>query len=243
MTRARNLSVLASLVLAVSGPAALAKEAKRPNFLIIIADDLGFSDVGAFGGEIATPNLDRLAMSGLRFTGFHTAPTCSPTRSMLLSGTDNHIAGLGNMAEVLASNQKGQPGYEGYLRTDIASLAERFSAGGYRTLFSGKWHLGVKPEQDPYARGFQQSFALLQGGHNHFGKDVSLDQSKGNTYSLNGRPLATLPADFYSSDYFATQMIGQLQTSRKSGKPLFWLSLFHCAALAASGPGRGYCSV
>ena len=92
-----------------------------PNFLVIVADDLGYSDLGAFGSEIATPNLDRLALSGVRLTGFHTAPTCSPTRSMLLSGTDNHRAGLGTMAEMQAPNQVGKPGHEGYLRTDIAA--------------------------------------------------------------------------------------------------------------------------
>ena len=83
---------------------------------------------------------------------------------MLLSGTDNHLAGLGTMAELVAPNQKGKPGHEGYLRRDVATLAEILASGGYRTLFSGKWHLGLTAEQDPHARGFQSSFALLQGG-------------------------------------------------------------------------------
>ncbi|TCM15743.1 arylsulfatase [Novosphingobium sp. PhB165] len=197
--------------------------AARPNFLVIVADDLGWSDLGAFGGEISTPNLDRLALSGLRLTGFHTAPTCSPTRSMLLSGTDNHLAGLGNMAELTAPNQKEQPGYEGYLRPEVASLAERLAAGGYRTLISGKWHLGLKPEQDPHARGFQYSFALLQGGANHFGLDQSADPTKGATYTRDGKVLASLPAGFYSSDAFAGNLIEELQRSRKDtpDKPFF----------------------
>lgn len=195
---------LASLILAllVIVPPTQAKE-KRPNFLVIVADDLGYSDLGAFGGEIRTPNLDRLALTGVRLAGFHTAPTCSPTRSMLLSGTDNHLAGLGTMAEMIRPNQQGKPGYEGYLRADVATLAERLAAGGYATLFSGKWHLGLTPEQDPHARGFQRSFALLQGGHNHFGTDVGTTA----TYTEQGKPLAKLPSDFYSSDYFATRLI------------------------------------
>lgn len=82
---------------------------KRPNFLVIVADDLGFSDIGAFGGEIATPNLDALAIAGLRLTDFHTASTCSPTRSMLLTGTDHHIAGIGTMAEALTPELEGKP--------------------------------------------------------------------------------------------------------------------------------------
>jgi len=206
------------LALAVAVAPAAAREG-RPNLLIIVADDLGYSDIGAFGGEIRTPNLDRLALAGIRLAGFHTAPTCSPTRSMLLSGTDNHLAGLGTMAEMIRPTQQGQPGYEGYLRGDVATLAERLSEGGYRTLFSGKWHLGLTPGQDPHARGFQRSFALLQGGHNHFGTDVGSTA----TYTEQGRPLAGLPADFYSSDYFASRLIDFLGERGGTGgrKPFF----------------------
>ena len=96
----------------------------RPNFLVIVADDLGFSDLGAFGAEISTPNLDALALDGLRLTDFHVAPTCSPTRSMLLTGTDHHIAGIGAMAEAIAPEQIGQPGYEGYLNERVVALPE-----------------------------------------------------------------------------------------------------------------------
>lgn len=138
---------------------------------------------------------------------------------MLLSGTDNHRAGLGTMAELVRPNQKGRPGYEGYLRRDVATLAERLSEGGYRTLFSGKWHLGLTPEQDPFARGFQRSFALLQGGHNHFGADVG----KTATYTEQGKALTRLPADFYSSDYFASRLIDFLREPRGkgAGRPFF----------------------
>ncbi|MBO9724683.1 MAG: arylsulfatase [Novosphingobium sp.] len=195
----------------------------RPNFLVIVADDLGFSDIGAFGSEIATPNLDRLALDGVRLTGFHTAPTCSPTRSMLLSGTDNHLAGLGSMAELTAPNQKGQPGYEGYLRRDVANLAERLAAGGYRTLLSGKWHLGLTPDLDPHARGFQHSFALLQGGANHYGRDLGTGPGKGATYTRDGQVLTALDKDFYSSDAYATNLIAELKQSRSESpdKPFF----------------------
>lgn len=211
---------LASLLLALAivVPSAQAKEG-RPNFLVIVADDLGYSDIGAFGGEIHTPNLDKLAFAGIRLAGFHTAPTCSPTRSMLLSGTDNHLAGLGTMAEMIRPNQKGKPGYEGYLRSDVATLAERLATGGYSTLFSGKWHLGLTPEQDPHARGFERSFALLQGGHNHFGTDVGTAA----TYTEQGKALTKLPSDFYSSDYFASRLIEFLgdRSSGADGKPFF----------------------
>lgn len=223
MARFKPLALLAALAASVASIPALADSSapdQRPNFLVIVADDLGFSDLGAFGGEIATPHLDRLALSGLRLTDFNTAPTCSPTRSMLLSGTDNHRAGLGNMAEFTAPNQKGQPGHEGHLRTDVASLAELLGANGYRTLHSGKWHLGLRPEHDPHARGFHHSFTLLQGSHNHFGTDIGSPA----IYRENGVTLTSLPADFYSTDTFTTKLIDQLRTSAKQSegrKPFF----------------------
>lgn len=216
----RTCMTALSLILAV--PAAAEDGPKRPNFLIIVADDLGFSDIGAFGGEIETPNLDALATRGLKLTGFHTAPTCSPTRSMLLTGLDHHEAGLGNMAEVLAPNQVGKPNHEGYLRADTASLAELLASGGYRTHYSGKWHLGIAPEQDPHARGFQTSFALLQGAHNHFGLQDS--SGIGRTYTENGKQVTQLPSTFYSSDYFADKLTIQLKAGKQGAegkKPFF----------------------
>ncbi len=224
----RALAYLTTALVSLAGGAVQAKDnpaPRSPNILIIVADDLGFSDLGAFGGEIDTPNLDALATRGLKLTGFHVAPTCSPTRSMLLTGLDHHEAGVGNMAELIAPNQAGKPGYEGTLRADNATLAERLKAAGYRTHYSGKWHLGLTPQQDPHARGFETSFAMLQGGHNHFGKSIATDRtSYGATYTLNGKQITTLPADFYSSDAFADNLISQLQADTdpgKAAKPFF----------------------
>lgn len=182
--------------------------AARPNFLVILADDLGFSDLGAFGGEIETPHLDALAREGLRMTDFHTAATCSPTRAMLLTGTDHHRAGLANMGEMLTPAQRGKPGYDGHLSANVATLAELLRDAGYRTLMSGKWHLGTRPEQDPARRGFERVFALLQAGHNHFGRERRTAASLGGgaQYTEDGRPVE-IPPDFYSSDYFTTQLI------------------------------------
>ena len=149
---------------------------QRPNFLVILADDLGFSDIGAFGGEIATPNLDALANNGLRLTDFHTAPTCSPTRSMLLTGTDHHIAGIGTMAEALTPDLIGKPGYEGYLNDRVVALPELLREAGYQTLMSGKWHLGLTAELAPHARGFERSFSLLPGAANHYGFEPTYDE-------------------------------------------------------------------
>ena len=193
---------------------------QKPNILVIVADDLGYSDIGAFGGEIATPHLDALAKGGLRLTGFHTAPTCSPTRSMLLSGTDNHLAGLGSMAELLAPNQKGRPGFEGHLPNDVATLADRLRTLGYTTLMSGKWHLGTTADQQPARRGFDRSFDLAQGGGNHFGTDIVADQTaRGTTYWQDGKQLTSLPPSFYSSDAYADRFIDFLKAG--TTKPFF----------------------
>ena len=105
--------VVGSLALAAcqsgtQAPGASAARDKRPNILLVVADDLGFTDVGAYGSEIDTPTIDALAREGVRFSNFHTSVSCSPTRSMLLRGTDNHVAGLGNMAELLTPNQSGK---------------------------------------------------------------------------------------------------------------------------------------
>lgn len=215
----------AAMAIGLAGPAAAAPAraaehaAKRPNFLVIVADDLGWSDLGSFGGEIATPNLDALALSGVRFTGFHTAPTCSPTRSMLMSGVDNHEAGLGTMAESLGPGTRGRPGYEGYLNDRVASIAELLRQGGYRTLMAGKWHLGLTPDREPAARGFERSFALLQGLSNHFGADQNAAWAKlgaAPSYRENGRPSA-LPAGRYSADVFADRLIAYLEEGAKAG--------------------------
>ena len=136
----------------------------RPNILLIVVDDMGYSDIAPFGGEIDTPNIDDLAKAGMLFSDFHTAPSCSPTRSMLLSGTDNHLAGVGSMGETITPNQKGMPGHEGYLNQRVASIPTLLRDAGYFTAMSGKWHLGDELEQDPSRRGFQKSYTMLNGG-------------------------------------------------------------------------------
>lgn len=214
---------------------------KRPTVLLIVADDLGFSDVGAFGGEIRTPNLDALAASpaGVRLTNLHTASMCSPTRSMLLSGTDNHIAGLGQM-EFWGRDLNPpvpwskRPGYEGYLNFRVAALPEILQDNGYYTCMSGKWHLGLTRERSPHARGFDRSFALLPGGSAHYLYQPT--HPDGTPIFAHWAPLyyeddaqvdvKTLPQEsYYTSDYYASRMIDFLD-ERAAGpatkeKPFF----------------------
>ena len=147
---------------------------KQPNIILIVADDLGYTDCSCFGSEIQTPNIDSLAAEqdgGIRFTSFHVAAACSPTRSMLMTGTDHHLTGLGQLSEFVRSSpaHQGRPGHEGYLNERVVALPELLRDGGYHTIMSGKWHLGLKPQYSPKARGFVKSLALLPGCANHYG--------------------------------------------------------------------------
>ncbi|VVO05104.1 Arylsulfatase [Pseudomonas fluorescens] len=213
--------LLGALTLGSSLAMAATAESTPPNILLIVADDLGYSDLGSFGGEINTPTLDSLAREGLQFTSMYAAPTCSITRSMLMSGTDNHLAGLGTMAEALQPFQRGKPGYEGYLNQRVYSVAELLKNGGYQTLMVGKWHLGLEADQGPDQRGFEQSFTLLEGGASHF-KPSSVEPSKLEQvhYRENGRAVQ-VPESFYSSDFYTDKLIGYLQNTKKQGKPFF----------------------
>ncbi len=208
--------------------------AKPPNILLIMGDDMGYTDIGSFGGEIQTPHLDVLAEEGVRFSNFHTSVSCSPTRSMLLTGTDNHIAGLGNMAEMLTPEQKGKPGYEGHLNDRVVTLAEVLRDGGYHTYMAGKWHLGDEPEHFPHARGFERSFSMLQGGASHW-SDMAGLQAKTQPvakYSMNGKELHELPRDHYSSRSYADFLINAIRENLGDGRPF----LAYFASQAAHDP-------
>ncbi|PKM04196.1 MAG: arylsulfatase [Gammaproteobacteria bacterium HGW-Gammaproteobacteria-6] len=221
-TLLRRLGLALGLVAAST--LASANQAEKPNFLLIIADDLGYSDIGAFGGEIETPSLDALANEGIRMTNFHTAPTCSPTRSMLFSGTDNHRAGIGNMAELLTPEQKGQPGYEGHLNDLVVTLPEVLRDNGYHTSTTGKWHLGRTEALSPNARGFDESWVLVQGGASHFddGRAIIGVDPKA-IYLENGKQVE-VPKGFFSSDFYADKAIEYVNAA--GDKPFFHVLSF-----------------
>ncbi|ELS03514.1 arylsulfatase A family protein [Xenococcus sp. PCC 7305] len=220
---------------------------ERPNIVMLIADDMGYSDLASYGGEIETPNIDALIGEGMMLTNFHTAPTCSPTRSMLLTGVDNHDAGVGNMLEKLAPNQIGQPNYEGYLNDKVVTLPTLLRDSGYHTYMAGKWHLGgvETPEKvkavtgeeisgfDPYERGFSESFTLLEGAGDHYSMRGFSPYFPVNDYTLNGEKLTELPEDFYSTKDFTDKMIEYVESNRKDGKPFF-------SYLAYSAPHTPY---
>jgi len=191
----------------------------RPNILLIVVDDMGYSDVGAFGGEIRTPHIDGLARSGVLFTEFYVGQSCSPTRSMLMSGNDHHVAGLGNMAEAMLPNQVGQPGYEGYLNDRVVSVASLLHDAGYHTYMAGKWHLGEEPERDPFERGFEQSFTLLQGGASHFDDEWMMYVDYTPTYRENGVRVH-VPSGFYSTEFYTDKVIEYID-GQQDDRPFF----------------------
>ena len=191
----------------------------RPNIVLIVADDMGFSDLSAFGSEIATPNLDALVASGVQLTNFHASPACSPTRAMLMSGVDNHIAGLGTMAEVIAPEQVGVPGYEGVLNDRVVPFPRLLQDAGYHTFMVGKWHLGREESQSPQARGFDHSFVLLNGGADHFTQGGTIFAAPKASYRDDGA-LVDLPDNFFSTDYYTDRILQNID-SVKDGKPFF----------------------
>jgi arylsulfatase len=182
---------------------------------------MGFSDAGAFGGEMATPNLDALAAEGVMFTEFHVAPNCGPTRGSLLTGVDYHRAGMGGNPEVAADNQKGVPAYQGFLRDDVVTLAELLQVAGYHTSMAGKWHLGHDARNLPGGRGFERSFALLNGAASHWADQTALIPGSRTHYTENDQPVDELPADFYSTTVYTDRIIDSIDESAADDRPFF----------------------
>ena len=193
----------------------------KPNFLVIVADDMGFSDVGAFGGEINTPSIDKLAQEGTRYTNYYVAPTCSPTRSMLMTGIDNHLVGLGNMFEYTASNQLNVKGYEGYLNNEAPTIAEILKDNGYHTYMTGKWHLGKDKEHIPAAQGFERSFSMLSGSGSYFSMNGPDEDATPNHFNEDGKYLNELPKGYYATKTFTDKIISYIDENKNDGKPFF----------------------
>ena len=196
---------------------------QQPNILLIVADDLGYSDIGPFGADIATPTLDTLAREGLMLTNFHVLPTCSPSRSVLLSGMDNHRAGLGTMGELKTPEMEGHPGYAGYLNFEVAALPEVLKAAGYHTYMAGKWHLGSEEKTIPHARGFEETFVLVPGGGSHWSdrKPIAPPAEYEMIYRRNGKVVESLPDDFYSTKDYTDYLLEWITKDHGDDRPFF----------------------
>ena len=206
-----------------------------PNIMLILADDLAYSDLGAYGSEIETPNIDLLAKQGVMFTRFHTSAMCSPSRAMLLTGVDQHKNGYGSMGEYLAIEQRGQPGYEGYLNNQVVTVANMLKTSGFNTYMTGKWHLG--DSSLPSNRGFDRSFILLQGAGSHFNNTGYAPQRTTVDYYRNTTPVE-LPDNFYSSDFYTSEMIQYIEEGRDSEDPFFGYLAFSAPHFPLHAPSN-----
>jgi arylsulfatase A-like enzyme len=213
---------------------------ERPNILVIMGDDLGFSDIGSFGSEISTPNLDAIANEGKILTNYHTHPVCSPARVSFLTGVDNHIAGIGTMYENIAPNQVGKPGYETYINNRTVSIADMLRDANYQTLFSGKWHLsgdGWTKGTTPYDKGFEDVFVLLESGSQHFNGDPYYAGGH-STFVSNDTQVPRPENGTYSNEMYTNIMLDKIKNHQADGRPLFMYLAFQVAHSPFQGPAE-----
>lgn len=196
------------------------KATKQPNVLVIMADDLGWSDIAPYGSEIKTPHLDELAKQGIRFTNFHVSPYSSPSRAMFLTGADPHQVGLGNIYELNTKEQSTSPNYVGHLTEHSLTVAQRLQQAGYYTVMAGKWHLGKEKADTPDQWGFSNSFTLLNGEANHYKHiDATPSPDGQDDYRLDGKAV-DIPEKFYSTDAYTDYLIDKLNHKSKQ-QPFF----------------------
>ncbi len=227
-----GLASVALTATVVSSPNCFAKESesderKRPNIVLVLVDDMGYSDLGCYGSEIQTPVLDRLATNGVRFERFYNCSQCTPSRAALLTGLYPHQAGLGDMNAKGPTDTfwktVGSPAYLGFKKPNsgVCTIAEILRTGGYQTFMSGKWHLGDTPDNWPSARGFERTFCLIPGAHEHFtGRHAWKESGPIAPHILDGKLLESLPDDFYSTDTFTDYAIRFIKDG-KSDSPWF----------------------
>jgi len=214
-THLNNVLKSAGLGAALTIPnygASATKPPAKPNIVVILVDDMGFSDLGCYGSEISTPNLDALAANGLRFTQFYNTARCCPTRASLLTGLYPHQSGVGHMTQ-----DKGAPGYTGRLNDKCVTMAEVLKPAGYLTAMSGKWHVGQEFGEAPWTRGFDRSLNSVQGGFYY-------SNPKHKLY-LNGKQLEdddpVLPKNWYTTDLYTDFSVKFIDEALAAKKPFF----------------------
>jgi arylsulfatase len=192
------------------GTASRVDAASRPNIIVIMADDMGFSDIGCYGSEIATTNIDSLARRGVRFTQFYNAARCCPSRSALLTGLYNHQAGVGDMV-----NTRAVPSYQGYLNDRCVTIAEALRPAGYRTAMAGKWHVGENRPHWPTDRGFEEYFGLISGASNYWRVDPNRN------FAWNDQPYKPTSDKFYMTDAFTDHAVHYIDKFGGGPDPYF----------------------
>ena len=214
---------------------ALSRNDERPNVVLILADDLGFTDIAPFGSEIDTPNIARLAASGLSFTNYHTAANCAPARAMLLTGVDSHRNGVPNIPESIPPEQLAYDHYQGVLSQNVVTLASLLRDSGYHTYMTGKWHLGHTPELLPSARGFERTIAMADTGADNWEQRTYLPIYDEAHWYADGEN-HTLPDDFYSSEYFVDKTIEFINANESDDKPFFAYIPFQAVHMPVQAP-------
>ena len=208
------------MLLSLACASAATANAPRPNIVVILVDDMGFSDIGCYGSEIPTPNLDKLAEGGLRFTQFYNTGRCCPTRASLLTGLYPHQAGVGHMTE-----DSRMPGYRGRLNDRCVTIAEVLRTAGYFTAISGKWHVGQEHGVVPWERGFERSLNAVAGGF-YYPDDPRADLYLNGVHV--GRRGGGVPTDWYSTDLWTNFGVKFIDEALAARKP-FFLYLAHNA--------------
>lgn len=218
----------------------------QPNILLLVGDDIAFGDLGAYGSEISTPNMNRLADAGVRFTNFHASPVCSVTRAMLMTGCNNIEVGLGAFDYSFYPPTKGVPGYEGYLTKNAVSISELLNDAGYEVYKSGKWHLGGEAlgGDGPLGWGFTKEFGILSGGSNHwnnlamtpdFSDPNGLNVKRKEHFTLNGDHFER-PEGIYSGELYTEHMLNFIKQGHSENKPWFAYMAFTTAHFPIQAP-------
>ncbi len=207
----------------------------KPNVVLILVDDSGLMDFGVFGGEARTPNIDRLANEGLMFTNMHASPVCAPSRAMLLTGTDSHLAGVANLPEFLAEEYQSKPGYEGVLNNRVQTIATRLKEANYNTYATGKWHLGHDEKTLPSKRGFDRTFILGGSGASNYDNSGYLPMKPLAHWYADGKE-TELPDDFYSSKTYVDKIISFHQEEANKNNPFFSYIAFQAIHTPVQAP-------
>ena len=209
----------------------------RPNIVFILADGLGFTDLAPYGSEISTPNLQALAERGVRFSNYHTAANCAPSRAMLLTGVNSHLAGVPNIPEMIAPEQKAQDNYQGVLGNNVVTVATLLEDSGYHTYMAGKWHLGMTPEKLPSRRGFERTVAMADSGADNWEQKPYLPIYDKANWFADGKE-HVLPEDFYSSTYIVDKTIEFIGSNLGDNKPFFAYVPFMAVHLPVQAPQK-----
>ncbi len=231
----RSLISAASFVALMLPVMAFSEPVPRPNVVLVLADDVGFTDIAPYGSEIKTPTLSALAESGIRFTNYHTAASCAPTRAMLLTGVDSHVAGVPNIPEMIPADQRKHSHYQGVLGNNVVTVATLLQDAGYHTYMSGKWHLGMTPEKLPSSRGFERTVVMADSGADNWEQKPYLPIYEKANWFADGKEFQ-LPEDFYSSEFLIDKAIEFIDSNIDDGKPFFTYIPFQAVHIPVQAP-------